>query len=598
MFGQNTERQATPLRHLSLNFNGHVRSGVVCWFGAVIPNTRVRTLPLVMVWLRELRIDGSLGEYFCITVGITELSLLQIGTIWHKRECHSQFVLEERQVSVDYSQQNWRFTSCQTHDVRSGELIPRNLYPLKFGARDCSELIVFSVGHNMELLVPSLEFFSRCYGRSAETNRVLCTYPWSEAQDRLYLPDSEETAQGSWRVKLPANIYNDDAVFIAHVKYESEAQTVARRIYADLEASFGDINRRNKWAFPKIGPWFSGPATLIVQGVPLDENRFLALRIVGSSDPLGPPIYCTRENRVDAGESALDGAQERPWVRAGAFRPLPFVTLTSTNPAGHGGGSVEVLSPSFRVVGRRRMVIHQRHPGAGASRGVPLPNAASERYSAGEQEGTDGSTGLASIHAEIQLESSGAVRDVWNALLHLHETMPKLITDVSWYNQREGVIVSSDDGGPCLASLPLPAFDDVSEDDRKVGAWVFADSARTRIRGVLIAVVQTPERTAYLFEVERRFVEHAEGDGNKESTEEAYSGLIVSPPPDVDPSDWIPRVLASIRDKKGIMKHVLGSCPGTSKDFYKRSFSKDDLFAGHSTVINALGKVGIWVNRP
>lgn len=597
MFGQNTERRESQLRHLSMEVTGLAPSGVVCWYGAVIRNRKVRTLPLVVVWLRVLRSDGTLGEHFWITVGITELPLLQIGTIWSKRACDSQFVLEERQVSVDYSKQNWHFTSCQTHDARSGELIPRDLYPLRYGARDCSEIIVFSVGHNKELLVPSLEFFSRCYGSSAEVHRVLCTYPWSEAQDRLYLPDSEGTTQWSWRVKLPANIRNDDAVFIAHVKYELQAQTAARTIYADLEASFGDINKRDKWAFPKIGPWFSGPAKLIVQGIPLDENRFLALRIVGGSEPSGPPIYCTRENPGEAGESALDGARERPFVMAGAFRPLLYPPLTSTHPAGHNGGSVEVRGPVFTVVGARRRVIHQRHPGAGASRGVPLPNAASERYSAGEREGTDGSTGLASIHAEIQLLSGGAVRDVWDALLHLHETRPDLITDVSWYNLRDGVPISSDEAPPCLASLPTPAFADVLEENPMVSAWVFANSARTRVRGVLIVVVQTPERTAYLFEVERRTVENASGDGNRESDKEAYCGLVVSPPPDVEPSDWIPRVLARIRDKKGIMKHVLGSCPGTSKDFYKRSFSKDDLFAGHSTVINALSKVGIVVPR-
>lgn len=597
MIVESRKLERIEVRHLALR---GLPDGehAVWWYGAVRRNARDKTLPLVVVWFRELLPDGSWGQFSHQDVGITELALLQLGTVWNGGTCRSQIRLEERQVCVDFSPGRWRYaTQARSSQLGTAPLIPQDRYPLRYGRQDRTEVVVFDQGGSDELLVPSLEFFSRCYGRSMEVNRVLSTYPWSEAEPRLHLPQLQAVPAAYWSVDLPANIYNDDAVFVAHVKYDNHARIAAKSIYSNLETQF---DNPGGLAFPQIGPWFVGPAKLIVQGIRLDDGRFLALRIVGGTEPEGPQIWSFRENHGEAEEPAPDGAPQSGWSggrgrQTGNVRPL--VNVTSTEPAGHDGNLVEVLNPGFRIVGARREVVPQKLRTAKTQPAPPVPSQESDRHSPGERQRSGGDVGVASIHTETQLESHGAVRDVWEALLHLHDKNPELIESVGWYSPQQGAI-NFTDKQPCVVALL--SFDEAQQRGLPTSAskWVYVDHAQTRVRGVLIAFVKTPTRSAYIFEIERRSGTRTAEDGTTHEKEESFCGLIVSPPAGAKPDDWIPMVLSGIRDMKGIMSRVASYCPSNLVGHYQRSHSKGDAVAGLSTLISALSKVGIDVPRP
>ncbi len=425
---------------------------------------------------------------------------------------------------------------------------------------------------------------------------MLSTYRWSDAEPRLYLPDTEPVPSGLWSVKLPSNIYNDDAMFVAHVKYDNHARIAAKSVYSNLETQF---DSPSGWAFPQIGPWFVGPAKLIVEGIPLARDRFLALRIVGGSEPNGPRIWSFRENPGEADEPAPDGAPQSDWTggrdkRHGDIRSL--VNVTPNDPAGHDGNIVEVRNPGFRIVGPRREVVPHKLSNAKTRPGPPVPDEKSDKHSPGERQGS-GATGVASIHTLTKLESSGAARDVWNALLHLKQTCREVIEAVGWCSAQLDEI-NFIDKEPCMVAL-LPSDE---KQDKGVALpasnWVYVDHAQTRIRGVLIAFVRTPDRSAYIFEIERRSGQRTAQDGSTYEKEQAFCGLIVSPPAGAKPSEWIPKVLEGIRSNQGVMVRVIPYCPGHLVDYYRRSSSRADDIAGHSTVVAALGKVNITVPRP
>ncbi|RYG93475.1 MAG: hypothetical protein EON58_18245 [Alphaproteobacteria bacterium] len=128
--------------------------------------------------------------------------------------------------------------------------------------------------------------------------------------------------------------------------------------------------------------------------------------------------------------------------------------------------------------------------------------------------------------------------------------------------------------------------------------WVYIDPPDPKPRGVLIAYVKTPNREVYLFEVERRNANRTADDGSVYSKEQAFTGLIVSPPAGIRPGEWIPQVLTGIREQEGVMSRVMRYCPGHLVDIYRRSSSKGDEIAGHSTVVGALGKLRIYVPHP
>lgn len=567
------------------------------WYGAVVKNRRTQSLPHVTVFFKKLLPDGTLTNGFRREVGITDLGLLQIGTVWNDWGCNRRLALQEQEFLVDFSPGRWRFTSQREHHLDKGTpLIAQIAYPLELAERDRTQLLVFDMTGNRQLLVPSLEFFSRYYGRSGHVSRVLATYPWSEAEGRLYVPFEHPSPPGEWPIKLASHTYNADALLLAHIKYDPYSKHAAKSIYAGLEVQY---ERHGGLAFPKIYPWFKGPATLIVQGHWLDESRFLALRIEGGSDPDGPNISIHRENPGKADEAAPNGAPISGWKGGRNLRPdaaPSILNLTSDDEPDHNGNIVEVMNPVFRVVGPKREIVRHRLSTAATQPGPSIPTQQADRHSPGERHGSARGTGVASIHTELVLESHGATRDVWDALRYLRATQPKQILAVGWYSADTGLVEFSDE--PCTAALQPFDEEQKVQVGTSISRWLFMDPEQSRPRGVLVSYVLTPECSVFLFEIERRKVSRASEGGQKYADEESFCGLIVVAPTLTCPSEWIPKVLDGIRLQRGVMERVLSYCPGTRARDYRRSTSSTDKVAGHSTVINALSKVGIDIPKP
>lgn len=588
------ELQFIQVRHLKVNVGPATGRSVVWWAGAVLKNERTRSLPHVVVWCRPLMANGLLGNFFRVEVGITELGLLQVGTIWEGKACKEQIAFEQETFEVDFSPGNWRITDQREHYEQTGRpLIPDEVYPLRFRA-DRSLLLEFRADNGQRLLVPCLEFYSRYYGRSGHVSRVLATYDWDDAQARLFVPFTYNATPGHWPIKLASSCYNADAIFLAHVLHDTFATHAAKSIYAWLDSQYPQFNGK---AFLKAKPWFKGPATLVVQGRRIDKDTFLALRIVGGSDPEGSQIDAYRENPGKADEAAPDGA---PVSRRKGGRELNpdsaglVVNLTSDDEPGQNGDVKEILNPAFQVVGQKRQVLHHRLANASTRPGQPIPNEKSEQHSAGERHGSGGKTGYASLHTEeIVLPSSGAVQDVWDGLQFFRRTQPEFVTAVGWYSAELGEFVI-EDGSKGFQMVALKLYDDEQKEllPKKEWKWVYKDSSLKEPRGVLVAYVQTAAGSACLFENERRRFNSKAEDGTECIKEEGYSGLVLVPPADRPPTEWVAQVLEGIRKECGVMERVQNHAPSSAR-FYHRSKSPADEIAGHSTVVNALKKVDI-----
>lgn len=594
---ESRELQSVQVRHLKFDV-GPPGQNIVWWYGAVIKNARTKSLPHVVVWCRRLMPDGSLGNFFGIDVGITDLGLLQVGTIWNSNTCKQQLVFEEQEFAVNFSPGSWRLTSQREHHLQSGEpLIEPSVYPLNYAHRDSSKILEFRTDDGRRLLIPCLEFYSRYYGRSGHVTRVLATYPWAEAENRLYVPFQYTATPGHWPIKLASSTYNADAIFLAHVKYDPFATRAAKSIYSTLDKQYDKLGGK---AFLEAEPWFKGPAKLIVQGRWLDDRSFLGLRIAGGSDPRGAKIDVYRENPGPADEAAPDDAPVSRWKGGRDFNPDSaglVLNLTPDDEPGHNGNIVEVLNPAFRLVGDKREVVRHKLAKATTQPGAPVPNDQSEQHSPAERHGSAGNTGHASIHTENILPSSGAVRDVWDGLLYFREKHPEFITAIGWYSAEVGEFVVVDGGEvPLLVALKPYDGEQKGALPPAIWKWVYRDAEQLELRGVLAAIVQTTAGTACLFEIERKMINRTV-DRKMQKVEEPFCGLVLVPPRDRPPAEWLPEVLDAIRYECGVMERVLNHCPLTA-DFYRRSKSTDDEIAGHSTVINALKKVEIDLPKP
>lgn len=592
---ESRELQSIQVRHLKYNMGPAAGRSIVWWPGAVLKNKRTESLPHVVVWCRQLMPNGSVGSFFRVDAGITDLGLLQIGTIWEGKACKQQIAFEQEKFEVDFSPGNWRLTDQREHyDLTGRALIPEDAYPLYYKARDRSQLLEFRTASGQRLLVPCLEFYSRFYGRSGHVGRVLATYEWEKAHGRLYVPFTHQATPEHWPIKLASSCYNADAIFLAHVLHDPFATRAAKSIYAWLDNQYQKFGGK---AFLKAEPWFKGPATLVVQGQRIDDDTFLALRIIGGSDPTGSHIDAYRENPGKADEGAPDGSPNSRWKGGRELNPNPgqlVVNLTPDDEPGQNGDIVEILNPTFEVVGERRQVVHHRLTTASTRPGQPIPSEESEQHSAADRHGSGGKTGYASIHTEeIVLPSGGAVQDIWDALLYFRRTQPEFVTAVGWYSAELGEFVIEDSNkGFQLVALKL--YDDEQKEllPLKDWKWVYRDNSLKEPRGVLVAYVQTTSGSACLFESERRRFNSTAEDGTKFTKEESFSGLVVIPPADRPPREWVAEVLEGIRRERGVMERVQNHAPPSAR-FYHRSKSPSDDVAGHSTVVNALKKVDI-----
>ena len=558
---------------------------VVWWYGPITKNNKAGSVPLAVVFFRILNDAGNPTDWLQREVALTHLGLLRIGSVWRKGVREGTIEHLPQTFDVDFSEGGWSCVSPSGAVERQDNPIPDGEYPLRF-SRDRNYLLDFTLARGGNLLVPCMEFYARCYGRSAEVKRVLATYPWEEAEGRLFKSIDEQVQPNTWPVKLAKRMRNDDVVFLAHVKYDDYARTVVKSIYSQAEAAFATGGRETRRAFLRAVPWFRGPAQIKVAGIPLNGGRtFLALRILGASQPQGDTIIRDRENpgrstdTRDVGDSDPNAAG-RPVRRLRNL--LPIVDLTSDDEPDHGSSSVDIEEDRFEPLGKLRVVIDRR---TAAARGLVRRVSSGESItslSTGEPHGPDEGIGYGSIHASVVLESQGALREMWNAASNLPRDYPDTIRSVGWFTFERGFASGAE---PSLILLP-PARGDGG---KVKSTWVYHDVAAQLPRGVLVMTIEAPGTLVYLLEIQRRTFKNGK-DGEK--SEEPLRGLAIAMRNGQDPRHWLRKILAGVQEQKGVMQRLIGQCPGTAYA-YKHVMTASGEALYKTAVLNALVKVGV-----
>ena len=550
-------------------------------------NSKAESQPNVRVAFRKVFPNGLSDHIVYKKAPITSLGLLRIGSVWRNGFFRSQAVFEDAEFNVNFSESGWRHTSFQ--QVADPPYVWES-YPLHY-PRDKNHFLEFGVNGGRRLIVPCLEFFYRCYGRSAEIKRVLATYPWHGSNEphlsKLYAELDEPEEDGKWKVKLRKRLVLDDVVLLAHAKYEPYTERVLREIYSQIESNHDA--RYSPEIFLKIQPWHQGKAKLKVKGIRLDDGSFLALQIVGCSDPEGALIQRDREDLKEFDGFGIEGqgGDDQIGGHVRRFTKSPgIVDLTGSEEPDHGLGSTEIIDTDFEVVGKRRAVFDVRRDpqktggGQGGTSGGTPPSV----VSGGDPYGSGKGVGQASIYAKQVMESHGMLRDMWNAMLYLQRQYPTMIRYVDWFTFETGFCP-----GPEFKLIALTPFEDDDEVNTKTRNWLYFDVAKKVPRGVLVARFQVGLKTVYIVEVQRRSRRKQEDD---ETSEESFKGLVFILDQAQSLEKWLTELLSEIRNKVGVVKKLTGKCPGIA-DTFKHSTSGSDEITCQAAVVNALGKVGI-----
>lgn len=560
---------------------------VVWWYGPITKNTKAGSVPLAVVFFRHLDDAGNFGDWLQRKVALTHLGLLRIGSVWCHgfREAHVERPVETFDVS--FSDDGWSCTSpSDTRDHGLTSPPPEGKYPLRF-PRDRNYLLDFKLAGGRNLLVPCMEFFTRCYGHSAEVKRVLATYRWEDAERRLYLPLDEPPPPDTWAVKLARRMRNDDVVFLAHIKYDTYARRVAKTLYSQAEAAPKPGGPDKPYVFLRAIPWFQGPAKLEVAGIPFNGGRsFLGLRILGASQPHGNAVIRDRENRGGLlGTDGLGDQENDSGTVIKRLRSLPdILDLTGDEEPDQGSMSIDIEEDGFKILGEPRTIVDRK---TAIERGLVRRTSSGDgikSVSTGEPHGSGKGVGYGSIHAPVVLESQGALRETWKAARRLAETRRAVVHSVGWFTFDNGVSHSDE---PKLIAL-TPAFDSTN---KLKSTWVYHDVAAQTPRGVLVITLEVPTVTVYMLEIQRRASTNVGG----EESEESFKGLAIADRDGQDPRVWLRPLLGRIQAEKGIVQRLISECPGRAYAYKHVAALRDSGTFYEASVLNALAMVGVTV---
>ncbi|MDH5299216.1 MAG: hypothetical protein OEV91_09385, partial [Desulfobulbaceae bacterium] len=373
------------------NLDDNTTDWMTWWYCGLYKNKQADSQPNVLVAFRKLS-DGLLSDDVILKrLPLTALGQFRLGTVWRDGMCRTDAMFKPYNFHVDFSEGAWTHSSF--FEAASAEESPPfelDQYPLPYD-KDKNWFIEFPRPTGGKLIIPCIEFFSRCFGKSAELKRVLATYPWEgekgDLNSRLWLPTGEEEEPDKWMVKLAPRLAKDDAVFVAHAKYCPHAKRVAKGIYSQLETQYDSQNKNP--AFLKTQPWFEGPATLVASGLWLkDKQSFLALRIIGCSDPKGVPII---RDRVKTDNDYADdggGAKDRLSIPGRTLSKHPdIIDMTGYDEPDHEADKIEIQDPDFVVPGERRVVIDSKRYRTELASGVRRKGTEPSEFSCGEPYG-------------------------------------------------------------------------------------------------------------------------------------------------------------------------------------------------------------------
>lgn len=564
---------------------------VVWWYGPITKNTKAQTVPKVVVFFRRLDDYGKLGQIIRRETAITHLGLLRIGSVWKNGICNSRIEFQKRKFDVSFSSDGWKIISPYENVYNDGldNPIPSNDYKLHFSP-DRNYLLDFHLRGNNNLLIPCIEFLTRCYGRSAEVRRVLTTYSWKEAQHRFFKPMDGLAMPGVWPIKLARRMKNDDVIFLAHVLYDSHAYMVAKSVCSQSTAEY-TIDK--PYSFLKVSPWFKGQAQLSVAGITINGGKtFLGLRIHGGSHPKGETILRDKENTKKANLTDVEseGEVERVVTFKGLRRLPDIVDLTDDDEPDHGASSLEIEEDDFEVLGDHRKVVDVWRNKQYDSAARIVENGDETLFSTGEPYGSGKGVGYAVISSPVAMESQGVLRDMWNAVLHLHANNPEIINYVEWFTFEDGFRTSSE---PRLIALE-PFKKEKPVINNYTRKWLYSEMNLQIPRGVLIIRVQVFGKSIYIFEIQRRIQKKKDYVNIFKVSEEKLKGLVFVVEDQSQLYQWIRHLLAEVRHVKGVVERLVGGCPGVARAFKHASASGEQVPC-EAAVRNALGKAGVKI---
>lgn len=500
------------------------------WLGQVHPNPDIESEPKIDVLLTKLK-DGYTDtlsnrdlteEQEVASIGIGQLPLLRVGSIWKDQQLHAYLnPTRKRLLEFEIDTTLGEDFSFKDRVILKGEsvpLIPSQFYRVgKHYPRIAdAPLVVFtgpSSGPNY-LIIPRFELLRFYYAASSK----LAFFIWEDAIDRaINQSKSALLADNDVRIHLRREMKDREAYLLGRWFLSDQMRKEITSFRNKRNMAAANHTGRTPFAFhPDIGFPFCGKTKLRALGkwMKLHEDQgkdgepkqqtwaFLALHLLHCTHPMPyRNIVVDRDNRNLKGQNDDDENLLPAWAEDKQHIPLQdtdnesLTTLVSDEEPQIGirNRVLDMYEQQFDLTGHRLVkeaVEVQKYKTATVVRGG---DSFVEQYGTGE--GTYGESHTAPAEVVTNPPTKPERYLV---------TMMPFIGALRWLREQPNVVVETLPLGSESMLVAGESLYLLPPKIRKMRSWHRIDADPPRSRGIMVAKVTHDDGTFYLLEIERK----------------------------------------------------------------------------------------------
>jgi len=389
-------------------FHDDEKIRVIWWYGPVFKNNSDSNVPKVLVLTRLLDENGVLtdqNQHF--NINVTELELVRIGSIWKGRERQ-----DDLYIALENYRHNLEFTFNFNADkpesvsfdasIEEGKrLIPPFRYSLgdfkdRYVSRKqfhTSTLTKLESNNRITVLIPSLELLTSAIAPEHKLLRAHLLYKTIDDIVEEYMSEGYEK-DGTYVVESKNGYFRSNLTLLAYMRNNQTSRSCLSKIWASMQVGSSEYHDR----YPVILPYHPTELTLKGDGVKINDNTFLMLRINGFSLPIDHPIHNIIDEPVQNPEQFMSRESERNIPRPQNPRQKDNLPITGDNDPHCEAGElyirteVKLIGPEPKIELLKKQKNNNEPPKI-----VPLEKQEIEALSSGEQNYRKDSKGTGAV---------------------------------------------------------------------------------------------------------------------------------------------------------------------------------------------------------
>lgn len=519
------------------------KTRVIWWYGPVIKNNSDSNVPKVLVLTRLLDENGVLtdqNQHF--NINVTELELVRIGSIWKGRERQDNLytAIEDYRYNLeftfDFTASEPEFISFDASIEKGKRVIPPFRYSLgDFKDRYVSKkqflnstLTKLESKNDITVLIPSLELLTSAIAPEHKLLRAHLLYKSIDEICTGYMNSGSEK-DGAYIVESKNGYFRSNLTLLAYMRNNQKSRSRLSMIWTSMQAGSSKYPDR----YPVILPYHPTELTLKGDGIKINDNTFLMLRVNGFSLPTDYPVHNIINEPVQDPEQYMSHESQRNAPKPQTPRQKDDLPITGDNDSHREAGElyirteVKIIGPEPKIELFKKQKTNNEPPKI-----IPLEKQEIEALSSGEKNYRKGSKGIAAAKqapAEIEEESLSNIE--W-AIRELNELVGDPNSDVSDF------VYVDNDGSENISEIYCQITNEDFPNTQNRKWYVMQKIKRGKknyfyiYRNFLIAkIILTNGKYVYLLEIEQKGGEAFSGllfNVNAELSQRAIKDLLIA----------------------------------------------------------------------